>query len=72
MRPGTDAEPREGQESEPESGATVAFGVEFHPDGLEGCVFGGLGFSGPFLSRPRREVNIYINFSFSYVINKFK
>lgn len=52
----------------------MAFGVEFHPDGLEGCVFRGLGFSSPFLSRasksrrPRREVNIYINFSFSYVL----
>lgn len=51
----------------------MAFGVEFHPDGLEGCVFGGLVFSSPtlsraFKSRPRREVNIYINFSFSYVL----
>lgn len=51
----------------------MAFGIEFHPDGLEGCVFGGLGFCSPFLSRasksrPRREVNIYINFSFSYVL----
>lgn len=51
----------------------MAFGVKFHPDGLEGCVFGGLVFSSPFLSRasksrPRREVNIYINFSFSYVL----
>lgn len=44
-----------------------------HSDGLEGCVFGDLGFCSPFLSRAsksrrRREVNIYINFSFSYVL----
>lgn len=72
-RPRTDAEPRGGQESEPESAAAMAFGIEFHSDGLEGCVFGGLGFCSPFLSRAsksrrRREVNIYINFSFSYVL----
>lgn len=65
--------------SEPERGASTAFGVEFHPDGLEGCVSLGAWVSAvpPFLcraskSRPWREVNIYINFSLSHCINKFK